>query len=433
MDELLARLPRKLQLDWCLRGFEGVPWFPQGPAGPDTRSIRIVGEAPLESVEAVDPVALAMLAAWLLERGNQGARTTLDDSAKSVHAFRAGLLSVLAGKLTTDARVTRTAGGNVLLSPTHVGTTLQIEPFLAQIGAMFQIDKETATALKYCFAELLRNVFEHSGSAHGGVLAAGHYGRDDEQRITIALADLGIGVPSHFRQKHGSLRDDESALRAALEPLATGSFDLARNAGLGLYMTRRLADMVGGKFWLLTGDLCARHDGDESPGGRALIEISRALNPWRGTVVALTLRPGAITSFDRTIRLANEELRGGGFEARIQFSRKVSREGWETVEVPADVGNMAQDKLAAERIRRSLILPALREGKRLVLSFHGVALTTQSFLHALLAEPLRELGPEASPTRLLYARCSDQVREVIRLVVGYVLEGTAERGGDPDG
>lgn len=433
MEEIHARLPRKLQLDWCLRGFDDAPWEPPDPAKPDLRPIHIVGEAPLESVEAVDPVAMAMLGAWVLKRRTDGARTTIDDSAKSVHALHAGLLPVLAGKLHSRARATSAPSGSVLLSPTHVATTSQIEPFLEQIGSMFAIDRETAAALKYCFSELLRNVFEHSDSTHGGIITAGHYGRDAEQRVTLALADLGVGVPKHFRRKHGGPLDDESALRAALEPRATGSVDEDRNAGLGLYMTRRLADMVGGKFWLLTGDLCARHDGDESPGGRAVIEVSRARNPWRGTVVALTLRPGAITSFQRTIRRAGEELRGGGFESGIRFSKHTTDPGRETIEVPPDVGNMAQNKIAATQIRQERILPALREGRRLILSFHGVALTTQSFVHALLAEPLRTLGPREALERLLYARCSDQVREVVRLVVGYVLEGMEAREDSPEG
>lgn len=436
MEEVLARLPPKLQLDWCLRGFGDVPWFLPGPSPDelgvvDTRPIRIIAEAPIEAVEGVDPVALTMLAAWLIKRKNDGASTQLDESAKSVNASRSGLLRVLAGKVSASAQTLMTPGGDTLLFPTHLAKETQIEPILKQLGGMFRLDKESTEALKYCFSELLRNVFEHSLSPYGGVIAAAHYPKSE--RLTVALADLGISVPVHIRRKHGAALDDEKALRAALEPRATGSFDLRRNAGLGLYMTRRLADMVGGKFWMLTGSLCARHDGDESPGGRATIDISPVANPWRGTVVALTLRPGAISSFDLTLRRANEELRGGLFKSDIRFSKTTEHTGMDVIEVSADAGNMAQDKIGAATIRQTQILPALRAGKSLILSFRGVALTTQSFIHALLAEPLSELGVNAGLERLIYARCSDQVREVIRLVVGYVLEAAEMREDAPAG
>jgi anti-sigma regulatory factor (Ser/Thr protein kinase) len=311
-----------------------------------------------------------------------------------------------------------------LLLPTHVSQECLIQPTLRQIRGIFRLDKETGEALSYCFAELLRNVFEHSESPHGAIIAAGLYPK--AQRMKMAIVDLGISVPVHIRRKHGGWLDDERALRAALEPRASGSFDMDRNAGLGLYMTRRLADMVSGKFWLLTGCLCARHDGTASPGGRAEIEVLGVPNPWRGTVVALTLRPGGISSFDLTMRRANEELRGGSFKSDLRFS-KSELEGNEIVQVSPDVGKMAQDKVAAAALRREKILPALRAGKTVLLSFGGIAFTTQSFVHALLAEPLRELGPGAALDRLIYARCSDQVREVIRLVVGYVLEAEQMR------
>jgi len=191
MDEVVARLPTKLQLDWCARGFDDVPWFLPGvephAAGVDTRTIRISAE---RQPEAIDPVALAVLAAWADHRKACGAITILDESAKSVHAYRGGLLRALVAKTASVAGPPVMAGKSRILTATHVSNSISIEPLLREIRPLLHLDKESGEAVLYCFSELLRNVFEHSGSPRGAFVAAGHY--PEKERVTIAVADLAL-------------------------------------------------------------------------------------------------------------------------------------------------------------------------------------------------------------------------------------------------
>jgi len=85
------------------------------------------------------------------------------------------------------------------------------------------------------------------------------------------------------------------------------------------------------------------------------------------------------------------------------------------------VGSFAEDKDAAAVLRRDKILPTLASGGALQLDFTGITLTTQSFIHALISEALRQNG-EAVLERLTFKGCQPAVRDIVETVVQYVLE-----------
>jgi hypothetical protein len=85
------------------------------------------------------------------------------------------------------------------------------------------------------------------------------------------------------------------------------------------------------------------------------------------------------------------------------------------------VGDFAEDKDMAGKLRREIILPALSDGKAIRIDFTGVSLATQSFIHALIAEALRRYG-EGVLARIEFKKCDEVVRGIIKTVVQYVLE-----------
>lgn len=84
-------------------------------------------------------------------------------------------------------------------------------------------------------------------------------------------------------------------------------------------------------------------------------------------------------------------------------------------------GDFAEDKDVAASIRDRDILPALACGGEILLDFTGVTLVTQSFVHALVCEPLRTHG-ESALSQLVFKGCSDGVKGIIETVVQYSLE-----------
>jgi hypothetical protein len=63
--------------------------------------------------------------------------------------------------------------------------------------------------------ELGLNVVEHAGSPAGGFVSAQRYKAGaPEERIVVAVADVGIGIRESLRSRYGDMPDDEAIGRA---------------------------------------------------------------------------------------------------------------------------------------------------------------------------------------------------------------------------
>lgn len=85
------------------------------------------------------------------------------------------------------------------------------------------------------------------------------------------------------------------------------------------------------------------------------------------------------------------------------------------------VGAFAENKDQARSMRLETLSPQLRAGNEVVLDFAGVTGATQSFVHALIADLIRDENLDALDY-LVFENCADVVRSVIEIVVGYAQD-----------
>lgn len=85
------------------------------------------------------------------------------------------------------------------------------------------------------------------------------------------------------------------------------------------------------------------------------------------------------------------------------------------------VGVFAENKDKAKKIRIETIMPALSRGEEIELDFSGVNGATQSFIHALISEPIREFG-DGAYEKLIYSNAGINVRKIIGIVYRYMQE-----------
>ena len=97
----------------------------------------------------------------------------------------------------------------------------------------------------------------------------------------------------------------------------------------------------------------------------------------------------------------------------------------ETIRLEPGVGGFAEDKDQAKTIRQSRVLPALDQGKSVVLDFSEVRYATQSYVHALIGEALQKYGEQVLE-RVEFKGCSPQLQSLVELVVDYSLGGFPE-------
>lgn len=87
-------------------------------------------------------------------------------------------------------------------------------------------------------------------------------------------------------------------------------------------------------------------------------------------------------------------------------------------------GPLAEDKDWARECRLGKLLPALHARMRVRIDFSCAQLTTQSFVHALLAEAVQRYG-QPGLDNIEFKHCNAQVREAIQTVAAYSLRARA--------
>lgn len=84
-------------------------------------------------------------------------------------------------------------------------------------------------------------------------------------------------------------------------------------------------------------------------------------------------------------------------------------------------GTFAENKDVARELRINKIMPALKEKKEVIIDFVGVTGATQSFVHALISDVIRQYGDDVFD-HIIFKNCSPVVKEVITIVTDYMQE-----------
>lgn len=84
-------------------------------------------------------------------------------------------------------------------------------------------------------------------------------------------------------------------------------------------------------------------------------------------------------------------------------------------------GGFAENKEIARRLRLDVVLPALRDGRSVIFDFQGVTGATQSFVHALVSDPIRKFG-DGAYDNLYYENANDDIRKIVSIVYRYMQE-----------
>lgn len=92
-----------------------------------------------------------------------------------------------------------------------------------------------------------------------------------------------------------------------------------------------------------------------------------------------------------------------------------------TITIKTSAGDFAENKDIAKKIRIEQILPTLGKDEEVILDFAGVGGATQSFIHALVSDPIREFGNTAFD-HLVFKNANSDIREIISIVYRYMQE-----------
>lgn len=92
-----------------------------------------------------------------------------------------------------------------------------------------------------------------------------------------------------------------------------------------------------------------------------------------------------------------------------------------TIYILKEAGIFAENKDIARDLRLRVLLPALQQGEEVTVDFEGVEGATQSFIHALISEAIREFGSTVLD-HIIFKGCNSTIERIISIVTDYMQE-----------
>ncbi|HEV2205725.1 MAG TPA: hypothetical protein VGR36_04260 [Candidatus Acidoferrales bacterium] len=263
----------------------------------------------------LQPFALAMLAAWGYDcRQRQiPIRCPNVDTSYVDYAWRMGLFGELGIAYEPKRHIHEEAGRFIPLRRITRGSDVQA--FLADVAPLLH-RPEHIQAVQYCFSELIRNVLEHAGGAPAFACAQYYHA---PRRVSIGVADCGIGLLKSLRRAF-NIAEDSDAILEALTPGVTGSppqmYGSPDNAGVGLFFTKSIAKASGEYFAIFSGTSAFRLRRRRHREQLRLFvdpradrhDIYQGLPNWHGTVVAVDIGVRQERGFDQTMAAIREAI-----------------------------------------------------------------------------------------------------------------------------
>jgi anti-sigma regulatory factor (Ser/Thr protein kinase) len=203
---------------------------------------------------SVHPVVLAIVSALALrQRENKKKISVQSVTAKSRPYLQRMRLFDYLGSAQFEVVEHEASGRFIPLA--QVKNSTELGNFITEMIPLLHTTPEQADPIKYVMSELLRNVLEHSKYDNGATVCAQYFKKSN--RISIGIADCGIGIKDSINYSHDASNDIE-AIKLALMPGITGTTKMLGgtefNAGAGLFFTKSIAKVSRDFFMLYSGN-----------------------------------------------------------------------------------------------------------------------------------------------------------------------------------
>lgn len=299
-----------------------------------------------------------------------------------------------------------------------------VDAFTSEFGVEYQ------KTLRYILSELLYNLLEHGRSDFSwkghryptpGILQFTWYEKINE--LHFIVADIGIGVKAHLSQAYPGLATDEEALRLAIQPEISGTFGKQdpysnrNNAGMGLFLSSNIIRRLRADMHLISGNGVLHISPVDT--------TSKTIEThWPGTLALVTVRLDRGNDFALDAMMSDFRAQA---RAEVSARNEANEENRHYLSIYNYFGRNADDKQAAISYRDKHLLPAITDGKSIVIDFNEVETSTHSFLNALLASPIRRMGLRAYK-RIRIINATKDIRETI----DYVLDDNTGDGANEE-
>lgn len=278
---------------------------------------------------------------------------------------------------------------------------------------------EYEKTLRYVISELLYNTLEHGpriicqDTRHTKIPSIIQFTwYKNKRQLQFMVADLGMGIKAHLEQAYSAFESHGAAILESLKYQVSGTFGNTDpykskdNAGVGLYISSNIVRRLNADMHIASGDGLAHISPTDTT-------ISQLKKIWPGTLVLVSLN----LDKGESLNLHNlmSEIRTSASKELKEADQVEEKETF-VVSVLNFFGPYAENKQEAISFRDSKLLPAIEQGKCILLDFQGVASAPHSFLSALLATPIKRLSMQAYK-KIKVVNSEPEIRETIDYIL----------------
>jgi hypothetical protein len=281
----------------------------------------------------------------------------------------------------------------------------------------FNIEYEKT--LRYVISELLYNTIEHGRvffrqqtiqKRIPSIIQFTWYRKKNE--LQFLVADIGIGIKRHLEQYYPAFDNDEIAIRTAIRPHVSGAFRKAGiyerkdNAGVGLFLSSNIVRRLNADMHIVSGNGLVHISPRDITS--QLLKYS-----WPGTFVLVNVKLNQIPNF--SLHNMMSEFRDAALKEIRKTEQQVDEERY-YLSINNYFGPFAEDKEAAINYRDKYLLGLVDSNKVIVLDFENVKSAPHSFLSALLATAISQMGIAAFK-RIKIVNAEPEIRETIDYIL----------------
>ncbi|GEO01457.1 hypothetical protein NSE01_32890 [Novosphingobium sediminis] len=246
------------------------------------------------------------------------------------------------------------------------------------LGTVPGIDRKRIKALEWALNEITDNVLNHAQSQIGGVMQVVTFPK--RGRVEFFVCDAGITIPRSLRSGRPDIKDDISAIRAAIEEGVTRNKQT--NQGNGLYGTFKCCEVSGGEFTVISGLTSLRH----TPGH---LHASRNTIPFAGTFVRAAIGYEFDHLLERALVFGGKQHEPGFDYIERHYENDKDRIEFVVRSEIAAFGSRDAGKIAFTKIEN-----LMNKGSTPIeFDFKDIPLITSSFADEVFGRLFVKLGP----------------------------------------
>jgi hypothetical protein len=184
-----------------------------------------------------------------------------------------------------------TRDGTVVLPVTRLIGFSSVEDVALHVRELLEYEMRDISSLgEACYmavSELCGNAVEHGRNNGGHHYVAAVRRTEPRRRVSLAIGDLGIGIPEHLRQREPELTEDDYAIARAMEPRVSGTGHPHRGNGFSeVFETALTSTLHAARIEVYSGRGLVRREIVQNSGQTQMFP---AANPRRGTWITYDL------------------------------------------------------------------------------------------------------------------------------------------------